>query len=246
MPTLSLLLLLVASSFVSGAGVANEPPLPYDLEVELARSALPSHLRDDATIYVWEAGVGYRVAITGTNGFHTLVGRDDPGIRLAPWTLTEYPDDLLIPVAFDPAGVSTHLQVYLDLGRMRTTGVPAPEAQRRLKEGFASGKYAAPERPGIAYMLSPFLRAYRNTESGQELVTAMTPHYMFYAPDVVPSDVGATGTLNDPVMLNTTPDPHGLIVVLKGESERAAIREGGADMLARLCEIHDAWCLPMR
>ena len=50
-------------------------PLPRDLEIQLALSALPPHLRDNATVYVLNPDKGFEVARKGTNGFHTFVAR---------------------------------------------------------------------------------------------------------------------------------------------------------------------------
>lgn len=236
--------LLLCAPLTSGGVPLNDPPaLPEDLEVQLARSALPEHLRDEATVYVYRSGSGYEVVQHGSNGFHALVGRDDPAIRHGTWPFDEYAEDILIPIAFDAAGTD-HLQTYLDLGRWRATGVPASEAKRRLQEGFRSGRYGAPPRSGVSYMLAPLLRAYRSTERDESIGTFMTPHYMFYAPGVTGRDIGSGPTLRHPVMLNETPDPHGVIVLLAGEKEREQTRQENEEMLERLCALHTAWCLP--
>ena len=47
-------------------------PLPRDLEIQLALSALPPHLRDNATVYTLNPDKGFEVARKGTNGFHAL------------------------------------------------------------------------------------------------------------------------------------------------------------------------------
>lgn len=222
---------------------ADPIPLPADLEMELARSAPPAHLRAEATIYLWSSEGGYRVAVEGSNGFAALVGRDDPNLRLAPWSYDEWRRDVLVPISFDAAGVETHMQVYLDLGMMRARDVPPAEAQRRIREGFESGRYTAPDRPGIAYMLSPILRGYRDAETNDEIATFLLPHYMFYAPGLTPQDVGATGRdRRHPLMLNRTPNPHGVVIMLAGETETEAWREEHAGMLERLCAIDPAWC----
>lgn len=217
--------------------------LPGDIEVELALSALPAPLRDGATVYGYQPGRGYEVVIEGDNGFATLVGRDDPAIRFGTWEFDAYPEDLLIPIAFDAAGAATHLVTYLDLGRMRATGVAPAEAKRRLVEGFASGRYSAPERTGISYMLAPLLRAYRSTEVDATIGTFSTPHYMFYAPGVVNGDIGGGADLQHPFMLNRTPHPHGVIIQLAGADESRKIRETYGPLLDALCDLHDAWCL---
>ncbi len=55
--------------------VSKLKPLPRDLEIQLALSALPPHLRDGATVYVLNPDKGYEVARKGTNGFHAFVAR---------------------------------------------------------------------------------------------------------------------------------------------------------------------------
>ena len=56
-------------------GTNTIEPLPRDLEIQLARSALPPHLRDNATVYVLNPDKGFEVARKGTNGFHAFVAR---------------------------------------------------------------------------------------------------------------------------------------------------------------------------
>jgi hypothetical protein len=58
-------------------GVTKIDPLPRDLEIQLALSALPPHLRDNATVYVLNPDQGFEVARKGTNGFHALVARTE-------------------------------------------------------------------------------------------------------------------------------------------------------------------------
>jgi hypothetical protein len=75
---------IVALFFVLTAGAQNKQtpggvtkidPLPRDLEIQLALSALPPHLRDNATVYVLNPDKGFEVARKGSNGFHALVAR---------------------------------------------------------------------------------------------------------------------------------------------------------------------------
>ena len=242
--TSSTLFLMGGAAATGTQGTSTDPvALPEALEIQLARSALPAHLREGATIYVWDSADGFRVAVEGSNGFAALVGRDDPNLRLASWSYDEWLPDVLVPISFDEAGQATHMQVYLDMGMMRARDVPPAEAQRRLRDGFANGRYGAPERPGIAYMLSPMLRGYRDAETSAEVGTFMLPHYMFYAPGMSPEDVGATGAdRRHPLMLNRTPNAHGVVIMLAGETERAAYRQEHAAMLEQLCGITRAWC----
>ena len=74
---------LIVALLGSPAGTAQNKPtsggmkkiesLPRDLEIQLALSALPPHLRDNATVYVLNPDKGFEVARKGTNGFHALL-----------------------------------------------------------------------------------------------------------------------------------------------------------------------------
>src|SRR4030088_2879950 len=76
-------------------GTNKFAPLLRDLEIQLALSALPPHLRDDATVYVLNPDRGFEVARKGTNGFYALVARTGDDTFRGPWPLKEYRDDIL-------------------------------------------------------------------------------------------------------------------------------------------------------
>jgi len=211
--------------------------------VRLALSALPAHLRDGATVYRLDPSRGFVVEREGTNGFHAFVARNEPAIAQGSWDYERYPD-LLIPVAFDAAGVDSHVKAYFDLARYRASGVPPAEAKRRLVRDLAAGRYPAPARAGIAYMLAPVVRGYHRAERGPEIVTFSLPHVMVYAPGVRDEDIGGGGGLAFPFVLSSEPGPLGLIIVLAGEQERRTIRAESADMLAALCAFDADLCLP--
>ena len=79
-------------------------PFPRDLEIQLALSALPPHLRDKATVYVLNPDKGFEVAQKGTNGFHAFVARTGTDAFRGTWPLKQYRDDILFPISFDEAG----------------------------------------------------------------------------------------------------------------------------------------------
>src|SRR4030095_12695676 len=95
------------------------------LEIQLALSSLPSHLRDNATVYVLNPDRGFEVARKGTNGFHALVARTGDDAMRGPWPLTEYPDDILYPISWDQAGAKAQLRVLLDIAEMQAKGTGA-------------------------------------------------------------------------------------------------------------------------
>ncbi len=91
-------------------GTNKLEPLPRDLEIQLALSALPPQLRDNAPVYVLYPDKGFEVARKGTNGFHALVARTGDDTFRGSWPLTEYRDDILYPISFDQAaGTSRYL-----------------------------------------------------------------------------------------------------------------------------------------
>ena len=60
----------IAQDKPASQGTNKIEPLPRDLEIQLALSALPPHLRDNATVYVLNPDKGFEVERKGTNGFH--------------------------------------------------------------------------------------------------------------------------------------------------------------------------------
>ena len=166
-------------------------PLPRDLEIQLALSALPPHLRDNAIVYTLNPNKGFEVARTGTNGFYAFVARTGDDTFRGAWPLTGYRDDILYPISFDSAGVKAQMRVFFDVAEMQANGTPPGELKKIIKDRFKSGYYKAPERAGISYMLSPILRTYWNPEESDDVRTANVPHVMYYAPDVSSEDIGA-------------------------------------------------------
>lgn len=216
--------------------------LPRDLELELAASALPAHLRDEATIYVFDPRRGFEVAREGTNGFHAFVARTDPAVFRGDWEYREHPADVLLPIAFDAAGARRPMRTYFDAHALWARGTAAPEVKRILRERFDSGHYGPHERAGVSYMLSPVLRAFADPYGSPRRVTRSVPHRMFYAPGVENADIGGDPRTGEPFVIQ--PGPHGYIVMRAHPAERAAIREEYRDLLTRLCGLNELWCVP--
>jgi hypothetical protein len=218
-------------------------PLPRELEIQLALSALPPHLRDNATVYTLNTNKGFEVARTGTNGFYAFVARTGDDTFRGAWPLTEYRDDILYPISFDSAGVKAQMRVFFDVAEMQANGTPPGELKKIIKDRFKSGYYKAPERAGISYMLSPILRTYWNPEESDDVRTANVPHVMYYAPDVSSEDIGA-GKPAGMYPFVIMPGHHGHMIQLLGQTERAAVNKEYEEIIARLCKIKEVWCLP--
>jgi len=219
-------------------------PLPRDLEIQLALSALPPHLRDNATVYVLNPDKGFEVARKGTNGFHAFVARTGDDTFRGSWPLTKYRDDILYPISFDKAGSKAQMRVFFDAAEMQAKGTPPGELKKIIQDRYKAGFYKAPERAGISYMLSPVLRTYVNPDESDRATTINLPHVMYYAPDVSNEDIGGgkPGGMDPFVILH---GQHGYMIQPLGLTERAAINKEYAEMLARLCKIKEVWCLPM-
>ncbi len=218
-------------------------PLPKDLEIQLALSALPPHLRDNATVYVLNLDKGFEVARKGANGFHAFVARTGDDTFRGSWSLKEYRDDILYPISFDSAGAKQQMRVFFDAAEMQAKGTPPGELKKIIKERFKKGYYKAPERAGISYMLSPILRTYFNPEENDTAVTMNYPHVMYYAPNVSNKDIGG-GKLGGMYPFVIMQGPHGYFIQPIDLTERAAINKEYEEMLARLCKIKEVWCLP--
>jgi len=219
-------------------------PLPRDLEIQLALSALPPHLRDNATVYVLNPDMGFEVVRKGTNGFHTFVARTGDDAFRGSWPLTAYREDILYPISFDSAGAKAQMRIFFDAAEMQAKGTSPGELKKIIKDRIKEGYYKAPERAGISYMLSPILRTYFNPEeSGDGVVTMNYPHVMYYAPNVSKEDIGG-GKLGGMYPFVIMPGHHGYFTQPIDLTERATINKEYEDMLARLCKIKEVWCLP--
>jgi len=112
--------------------------LPREKEIELALSAAPEHLRKGAAIYVLER-TGFVKIRDSANGFTCIVNRDHP--------LNQK------PVCFDTEGTVAILPKILRVGELLMQGKPMSKIDAEIAEGFRTGKYISPRRPGVAYML---------------------------------------------------------------------------------------------
>src|SRR5881409_3500808 len=214
------LLFSITASAQNAKGTKRLEPLPRDLEIQLALSALPPHLRDAATVYVLNPARSFEVARPGTNGFHAFVARTGDDAFRGEWPLTKYRDDILYPIAFDNAGAKAQMRVFFDAAELQAKGTPAAELKRIMQQRLKAGFYPAPARAGVAYMLSPVLRTYINPDANDTVLTANVPHVMYYAPNVSNQDIGGAqpkpGSLYPFVILH---GPHGYSIQFLGVTE---------------------------
>lgn len=179
-------------------------PLPTACEVALARSAAPSHLRDAAGVWVMTAE-GYREHAASSNGFVCIVNRDRP--------------EVLKPTCFDAEGAATIVPKIVAVGGWLAEGVTVEQVRSRVEEGFQSGRFVRPSRPGIAYMLSQYNRPWQGPD---QPLGRFPPHVMFYAPDLTNEDIGfrfgtSDAMAGDPFI--GYQGPHGYMIVITGTLE---------------------------
>ena len=256
------LVVLMASGVAVCAQAAGQSGrierLPRDLEIELAKSTLPKHLRDEATIYVLNPAKGFEVAQKGTNGFHAFVARTGDDTFHGTWPLKAYRDDILYPVSFDDAGSKANMRVFFDAAEMQASGMPPQKLKEVIQERYKTHYYKPPRRAGVSYMMSPILRTYVNPDDGETVSTDSVPHVMHYVPNVSPEDVGSDKPSQeqfdhfkahgrwkdnpDPVVI--LQGPHGYMVQFLGVTERDRIDKEYAPLLERLCSMKKEWCIP--
>jgi hypothetical protein len=226
-------------------GSARIDTLPRDLEIQLALSALPPHLRDGATVYVLNPGKGFEIARKGTNEFHAFVSRNGDDAMRGSWPLKEYRNDILYPISFDAAGAKAIMPVFFDIAKMQAQEMDPGKLKKLIQDRYKTRYYKAPERAGISYMLSPVLRTYVNPDNEETVLTANVPHVMYYAPNVTNEEVGGAKVKpasEYPFVILT--GPHGYTIQFLGEKERLAINKEYEQMLSRICQLNEKWCIP--
>lgn len=139
--------------------------------IKLVESAAPPEISGKATIYVLERS-GYTKVRDGTNGFSCLVDRQTPWNRE--------------PTCFDAEGTATTLLTRLFAEEERAKGKSEDEIKAEIHHGYKSGRFKAPSKPGIVYMLSD------NTSLLVEgKIVHAPPNLMFYAPYATDKDIGS-------------------------------------------------------
>ena len=187
-------------AIVLSAGAAQDPGAPFKRpstdaeEMTMALAALPPSMRDAAGVYVLVKS-GYVKARDSKSGVHCLLSRSRP--------------DTQEPMCWDREGSETILPLALAKAEWRAAGATDAEIQKREHEGFASGRFRAPRKGGVSYMVS----SENWVHNGQKVVKYF-PHVMFYAPYATNADIGSDG--KDPYapwVLNPG-TPHAYIIVV--------------------------------
>ena len=150
--------------------------LPRDEQISIALSAGPKAVASNATVYVLGAK-GFEIARQGTNGASCLVGRH----------FTKSGVTTVEPECYDAEGSRTLLLADLYREELRAKGTAEDDIKADIENGYKDGRFKAPRKPGVRYMLSIDNRL-GPTPDGK--TAHVPPHLMFYAPYMTGKDLG--------------------------------------------------------
>jgi hypothetical protein len=146
---------------------------------------------------------GYVKVHDGTNGFSCFVDRQTP------WNSE--------PTCFDAEGTATTLPTRLFAEAERAEGKNEELIKNEIDEGYKRGKFRAPSKPGIVYMMSDSVFI---LVSGNQLVH-VPPHLMFYAPYATDKDIGSPPADANMPHLIRAGQPDAYIIVIPGPASHA-------------------------
>ena len=146
---------------------------PEAVQIRLAETAGPPEVSSKASIYVLRAH-GYELARKGSNAFTCFVDRT----RL----------DTLEPQCMDAEGFATTFKTRLFAEQQRAAGVGEAKIQAAIDDGYRTGRFLAPRRPGLIYMLSNYNIVF---EPHSQKLMHVAGHLMFYAPGLEEKDTGS-------------------------------------------------------
>jgi hypothetical protein len=144
---------------------------PRDVQIALALAAGPP-VSGGAAVYVL-GPKGYEKAREGTNGFTCLVERERT--------------DTMEPECYDAEGTATTLKARFFVEQERAVGKDEARIADEVAAGYKSGRFSAPHKAGIVYMLSDHNYVF---DPGAKQVIHFPGHLMFYAPYATAKDVG--------------------------------------------------------
>ncbi len=171
---------LTALAFLALAGVrasaqaAPATPTPLmdrDKEFQMAVISAPPEIRDGAGVYVLEVH-GFVKVRDSRNGFNCIVERRAKHLSA---------------MCYDAEGSNSTLQATLMRGDLLMKGTDPVEIEKRIDEAYRDGHLHAPQKTGIAYMLSTD-ETWHDQSSGGATVHVV-PHIMVYAPYLKNSDI---------------------------------------------------------
>ncbi len=203
-----LTLALAGHAVGQGRAVPGQPhPGPLtsmsaEEQTRVIMATAPDVVTSHAALYMMTPK-GYVQTRRGTNGFSCLVERE----KL----------ETVEAVCYDAEGSATILPTRLYREELRLQHLSEADVQTSIAAGYTSGRFHAPKKPGLIYMLAkenwtwnPFTSTF-----GPSM-----PHYMLYAPYATQESVGgAPGGPGRQVPFVLWPgQPDALIIIMAPET----------------------------
>jgi hypothetical protein len=150
--------------------------VPRDQQISVALSAAPDEIRDQSTVYIL-GPQGFEKAREGSNGVSCLVTRH----------IVTPSETTIEPMCYDSEGSRTLLLADLYGEELRSKGASDADIRAKISNGFKGGRFKAPTKPGVRYMLSGNNRL---GPTPDHKTVHVPPHFMFYAPYMSGQDLG--------------------------------------------------------
>jgi hypothetical protein len=214
--------------------------MPAKLETQFALSAVPTGLRDRATVYLLDPKMGYHRSRQGTSGVTCIVER-------TAWELADFRNDIYIPLCYDAVGTKTYLKFIMDTAALRAQGMSPAALKAEIQKRYRDKTYKVPEKAGLSYMVAPVMRTVGPPDL--KVHTMAMPHLMFYAPYITNEDIGAAPDLSvHSSLLYPFIDKQGnseqsYVIQLIGDAEKAKILADEKALVDELCAYRDILCL---
>ena len=155
---------------------AFDASMPRDQQISIALSAAPEEVRDKSTVYIL-GPKGFEKAREGTNGVNCFVSRH----------FATPSETTIEPMCYDAEGSRTLLPADLYAEELRSKGSSEAEIKAEIANAYSAGRFKAPSKPGIRYMLSSDNRL---GPTPDHKTIRVPPHFMFYAPYMTGKDLG--------------------------------------------------------
>jgi hypothetical protein len=175
--------------------------LPREERIKLAESAAPPEISGKATVYLLER-TGYVKVREGTNGFTCFVDRQTP-LNME-------------PTCFDAEGSASTLLSRLYAEEQRAKGKSEEQIKSEIEAGYKAGKFRAPQKPGIVYMMSEHIYL---LVPGTNRMVHVPPHLMFYAPYATDKDIGSPPPSPNMPHLIRAGQPDAVVIVMPGPQQ---------------------------
>jgi len=241
---LTLTLVILAATMNATSALAQNAEttieqMPAKLETQLALSALPPAMRDQATVFLLDPKKGYQLSRQGTSGVTCLVER-------TAWEQAHFRNDIYVPLCYDAEGSKTFLKVIMDAATLRIQGMSPVALKAEIEKRYKDKTYKVPKKAGLSYMVAPVMRTWMLPD--WNVHTMPMPHLMFYAPNVTNEDIGAVpgSSLLYPFIFKEGVAEQSYMIQLIGEAEKAKIMANEKTLLDDPCAYRDVLCLPSK